>query len=82
MKKIENINELTLNQQEIIKLLTTKQSATRNDLRLHGINSRRDLRTLERLGLIKHQEKFAYNQVDEKLRRLQGTRYFVYSLVK
>lgn len=76
------MNNLTLKQRAILQLLG-ERPMTRVEISLLGIESaRRDLRVLERLGLVAHKEKYANNQVDEKLRRLPGTRYFTYSLVK
>lgn len=77
-----NKNNLTLKQRAILQLLG-ERPMTRVEINLLGIKSpRRDLRVLERLGLVTHKVKYANNQIDEKLRRLPGTRYFTYSLVK
>jgi len=77
-----NKNNLTLKQRAILQLLG-EIPMTRMELRALKIESpRRDLRALERLGLVTHKEKYLNNQIDAMLKRLPGTRYFEYSLVK
>lgn len=77
-----NKNNLTLKQRAILQLLG-ERPMTRVELSLLKIKSpRRDLRVLERLGLVTHKEEYLNNQIDEKFKRLPGTRYFTYSLVK
>lgn len=77
-----NKNNLTLKQRAILQLLG-ERPMTRMELRSLEIESpRRDLRVLERLGLVTHKEKYLNNQIDAMLRRLPGTRYFEYSLVE
>lgn len=70
-------NNLTLKQRAILKLLESK-SMTRHELGLLAIKSaRRDLRFLERQGLVKSQEKYSNNSKKNK----SGTRYYIYSLI-
>lgn len=77
-----NIDTLTTKQKNILQLLS-ERPMTRMDLRSLKVESpRKDLRALERLGLVTHKEKYLNNQLDAMLKRLPGTRYFEYSLVK
>lgn len=75
-----NTNNLTEKQRNILQLLN-ERPMTRTELKLLNIKSpRRDLRVLERLGLVVHKEKHLNNQIDKTFKRLPGTRYFEYSL--
>ena len=77
-----NKSTLTENQKSILQLLG-ERPMTRMELNSLKVKSpRRDLRALERLGLVTHKEKYLNNQIDAMLKRLPGTRYFEYSLVK
>lgn len=77
-----NTNNLTAKQKGILQLLG-ERPMTRAELNSLKVKSpRRDLRVLERLGLVTHKEKYLNNQIDAMLKRLPGTRYFEYSLVK
>ena len=77
-----NKDNLTVKQENILQLLS-ERPMTRMELKLLKVESpRRDLRVLERLGLVAHKEKYLNNQLDAMLKRLPGTRYFEYSLVK
>ena len=75
-----NTNNLTEKQRNILQLLN-ERPMTRTELKLLNIKSpRRDLRVLERLGLVVYKEKHLNNQIDKTFKRLPGTRYFEYSL--
>ncbi|HZJ99762.1 MAG TPA: hypothetical protein VFC79_07135 [Tissierellaceae bacterium] len=77
-----NKDNLTSKQKNVLRLLSEKPM-TRMELKLLKVESpRRDLRVLERLGLVVHKEKYLNNQIDAMLKRLPGTRYFEYSLAK
>lgn len=73
---------MTKIQNEILELIKEKPR-TRAELRLLNFKSpRKELRLLERFGLIKKEEKYLENKLNPQFKKVAGTVYYEYSYTK